>query len=533
MKEQTGTESACCAICAVLILWLVFCTGLRAHQHQLESGDRRRGPGTRALDRQYREAFGPITLVHKGLGCRGRADDKCDLTRRQVRSIPISPNQGCNMMRPVRAFSLFFILLFLMVISPAFAQDEPVIYADPVRVSVSGNGQYTAAGSGSGAINYFDRTGLLLWAYPTDKWITGVSASSDGEYVVAAGVDPIDASNGTIYCFDRRGLLLWSSDPDLGIKQAAISADGNSIVAVGYDTAAEPVMYSFDNTGNIRWKSTGSTYGASGIALSNDADRIAVGTWGGGGSPNRYDGSIRLFSGNGTMLGKYGTQSWLIGIAISGDGSSVAGIDRNVVYLLDGEGRLLWNYTSRYETLSVAISADGRHVAAGSQYKIMYLNQSGALLWEIMHEDYVNGIAISADGQSVLAGTGPRHYAENGTVYSIDGSGKTLWSHRITGGASSVSVSDNGDLNAAGLWYTTGKNDPRIHIYDRSGNDTGVILNTSHFISPVKQATTPAPGSPSPSPTDARPAPLTTGIIIGTIPIAVFLTGRRQIRDDM
>ena len=420
---------------------------------------------------------------------------------------------------------LFFIFVFSALLIPIVAsQEEPVIYSDPVLVSVSGNGQYFIAGSGGGVINFFDKTGTLLWAYPTGKRITGVSASHNGDYIVVAGVDPIDASDGSVYCFNPQGDLLWQSDPAMNIQQAKISADGTTIIALGYTgppEAREPVTYSLDQTGNICWKILKMSGGGSSIALSDDGNTFVVGTWGGGGSQDRYDGSIRLFAGNGTMLGKYGTKSWVIGVDISRDGSSIAAIDRDAVYFLDRHGNLLWNYSSRYQTRSVAISSDGDFVVAGSQYKAYYFNRSGALLWDLTDPGYVYSVALSDDGRSVLAGTAPGgNNQKNGTIYSLNGDGTVHRSYPIRGAAQSVSTSDSGIVNVVGLWGTIGEKDPSIYVSNQSGKERKIILNAGHYLSPQTRPN-PSPSLlPASLPPVSQPAPLTFDIIIFALLLA-------------
>jgi hypothetical protein len=422
---------------------------------------------------------------------------------------------------------LFFIFVFFVMFMPIVtAQEEPVIYSDPVLVSVSDNGQYFVAGSNGGAINFFDKTGTLLWAYPTGKRITEVSTSQNGDYSVAAGVDPIDASNGSVYCFNPQGDLLWQSDPEMGITQARISADGTTIIALGYtgpSEVREPVMYSLDQTGNVRWKILKMTGGGSSIALSDDGNTFVVGTWGGGGSRDRYDGSIRLFAGNGTMLGKYGTKSWVIGVDISRDGSSIAAIDRDAVYFLDGNGDLIWNYSSRYQTRSVAISADGNVVATGSQYKIYYFNRSGELLWDLTDTGYIYSVALSDDGRSVLAGTAPGgNNQKNGTIYSLNGDGTVRWSHPVRGAARSVSTSDSGNVNVVGLWVASREKEPSIYVSNQSGKEKKIILTAGHYLSPQARPT-PSPSMlPTSLPPVSQPAPLTIDVII----FALILAGR-------
>ncbi|MFA4825021.1 MAG: PQQ-binding-like beta-propeller repeat protein [Methanoregula sp.] len=411
-----------------------------------------------------------------------------------------------------------------MIIPIVIAQEEPSIYSAPVLVSVSGNGQYIVAGSEQGEINFFDKTGTLLWAYPTGKRITDVSMSRNGDFIVVAGVGPIDASNGSVYCFNPHGDLLWQSDPAMGIQEARISSDGTTIIATGYtgpSEANEPVMYSLDQTGNTRWKILKMTGGISGVALSDDGNTIVIGTWGGGGSRDRYDGSVRLFAGNGTMLWKYGTKSWVIGVDISRDGSTIAAIDRDAVYFLNWDGNLLGNYSSRYQTRSVAISADGNFVAAGSQYKVYYFNRSGRLLWDLTDSGYVYSVALSDDGRSVLAGTAPAgKNPKNGTVYSLNGTGTIFWSYPIRGAARSVSTSGSGDVNVVGLWGTGEEKDPSIYVSDQDGKEKKIILNTGYYLSPQARPT-PGPSlSQTQQTTTSQPVPLPMTVIFFALILA-------------
>lgn len=96
-------------------------------------------------------------------------------------------------------------------------------------VTISGDGHFIAAGTGSGIIRLYDKQGHPLWTYHTDNGdaITELIISRTGNFIGAVIARP---NNREILCFDRNGSIVKniSADPH---TQIALSGDGKLMVA--------------------------------------------------------------------------------------------------------------------------------------------------------------------------------------------------------------------------------------------------------------------------------------------------------------
>jgi len=145
-------------------------------------------------------------------------------------------------------------------------------------VSVSGNGNYIAVGSGDdglngGGIRLYNKEGKLLWKYKIpDSSYNGskhsVSISKDGKYIAAG-----NENGNKIYLLNQQGKLLWSYEVVKSIKDVSISADGSYITFVSMDNS----LYVLDSKGKVLWNRKINYI--SSVSISADGNSLAVGTF--------------------------------------------------------------------------------------------------------------------------------------------------------------------------------------------------------------------------------------------------------------
>jgi WD40 repeat protein len=207
-------------------------------------------------------------------------------------------------------------------------------------------------------------------------------------------------------------------------------------------------------------------------------------------------GKIVVIDRNGSNILDFPTRSQGVGVGISGDGSSIAGIDDYNLYSLFRNGTLRWSFPSSPPFWDVAITPDGRYIVAGSQYYLRVFNETGSLLWQNQESGYVYSVAVSEDGEYIIAGSSDQ-------VRLFDKSGNLLWHYNQ--GASDVAASKNGEYFAIGT-------NSEIKYFNRWGNGTpfdepNIPIKSGY---PNNSSTVAIPLTP-------KPAPLSSMVVIGAL----------------
>ena len=97
--------------------------------------------------------------------------------------------------------------------------------ASPSCVCVSPDGSYIAVGS-SNKVYFLDRDGSLLWSYPTDFPIVGISMTADASRIAASGSKGVVIPDGIVYRLNKQGEFLYSTK-STGVSSVSLSPDGN------------------------------------------------------------------------------------------------------------------------------------------------------------------------------------------------------------------------------------------------------------------------------------------------------------------
>ncbi|MFW9971466.1 MAG: WD40 repeat domain-containing protein [Candidatus Odinarchaeota archaeon] len=236
----------------------------------------------------------------------------------------------------------------------------------PYSAVISSNGQYIVAGIGNGSgaegsvrygkVCFFDKSSPIpLWNHIIGDWILSVAISSDGQYIVAGGVD------NKVYLFENTSSTpLWSYQTGDPVESVAISSDGQYIIA----GSADDKIYLFNNTSNTPlWNySVGNSIYS--LAISNDGDLIAVG--------GMWDGTVYLFNNTSNIpLWIYSIGEHRKIVAMSSDGHYISvGHDSEKVSLFYYTSNIpLWTLKVGYMR---TISSNGNYVVAAKD-NIIYL----------------------------------------------------------------------------------------------------------------------------------------------------------------
>lgn len=336
----------------------------------------------------------------------------------------------------------FGLVLILILILPVFASaltsnSALPIWSDRigeyrVLVDCSDDGRYVVAGSDSGMLRMYTDGGKILWTYQApEKSIMAVAISGDGESVAAAFFDPLAPSQnagGEVLYYNRSGERLWRYYTGSTVHRIAVDTKGETILASGDST-----LYLFNKTGSVRinFPLNGTAWG---IALSGDGSVGVAGS-------ERVRGEIFVTDTNGTALWSYPTTSGMRAVDISGNGESIAGVDRYHLYWFNQNRTPSWQYNSSPAFRAIAVSSDGEYGAAGSQYYLRFFNRTGSLLWKYEDSGDVGGVALSANGSEIIAGM------SGGTIL-FDRSGTILWKYGK--GSMYVAASKDGNYFVAG-----------------------------------------------------------------------------------
>jgi len=346
-----------------------------------------------------------------------------------------------------------------------------------VHVACSDNGSFIVAGSDTGILRMYDKTGKPLWTYENNGTsITSVSISGDGEIVTANSL-----------VLDHQGNLLTNINNSASVIRTTVSRNGETIVSSGTNQ-----LNIFDPEGNLLGKDVeqGAIWD---VAISSDgmygAAPVDLG-W------RTRKGKIVVIDRNGSEILDFPTKSQGVGVAISDNGSSIVGIDDYNLYSVFRNGTLRWSFASSPPFRDVAITEDGRYIVAGSQYYLRVFNETGSLLWQNQEAGYVYSVAISENGDYIIAGSSDQ-------VRLFDKYGNLLWHYDQ--GASHVAASKNGN------YFAVGTND-KIKYFNKWGNTT--VIDEPTF--PVKSSY-PNGSSPVVKPSTPKPTPLSYMVVIGAL----------------
>ncbi|MHA1298361.1 MAG: WD40 repeat domain-containing protein [Candidatus Helarchaeota archaeon] len=277
-------------------------------------------------------------------------------------------------------------------------------------VSISGNGQYIAAGtySNNPKIYLFNKNSSTEeWIYNAEKCVMSIAISTDSQYIVAG----TSTGGGKVILFKRNSSIpLWNYSHTDGFHAVDISADGQYIFAGCYDHR----VYLFNKTSPI-------------------------------------------------PLWNFTTDEWITAVGISADGMYMTATDGAKFYLFNRTSSTpIWTYDTGWSEATIDISANGQYVVAGSWDTKVYLfnNTSSTPIWTYSTGGlgvHVEDVDISADGQYIIAGCN-----DNNFYLFNRASSDPLWKY------SAADEVVHTVISADGQYIIIGCNDGYIYYFNRS-----------------------------------------------------------------
>jgi WD40 repeat protein len=307
-------------------------------------------------------------------------------------------------------------------------------------VAVSADGSRVVAGSLAKVVLGLDGFGKLRWQSPVTNQAWRISISADGQ-VTAAGTGssrPWDLKGRGVFCFDDNGTERWNENLAASVWDVAVSADGSTI-AVG-TSGAELIVYDADGHALWRQKVSRSTwYWVWGTAISADGQIVVAGT---------ANNQVRLANRDGDLLAIHRVREDVFSVDVSADGRIIAAGDRaGYVYLLDTGGNLLWEELILDKIWYVRLSRDGNRLLVGAGAKEAHLrvyDQGGRLVWRRYVGGTVNCLDLSVRGQVTAVGT------REGEIYLFDGAGNIVHKKKIHKLVRDIAISITGNVVVAG-----------------------------------------------------------------------------------
>ncbi len=373
------------------------------------------------------------------------------------------------------------------------------------RVGISRNGRSVIAGSDTGTLRMYDRSGKVLWtATSPNTSVYAVAISGNGGHVAASFSDPTkpsDENEWQVRFFDRAGNLLWTYSNRSALFTLAMTSGSSPIVAAGgsslfvLDGNGHPVSNQPPGVQGVVWD----------VTSSGDGEYFAAAVdlgW------RTRRGEIVVIDRNGSTVMEFPTAYQAHAVRSDRRGELFAAVDDYRLYSFFRNGTSAWNFSSSPPFRSLAITPDGTRIVAGSQYFIRVFNKTGTQLWNYRNEGYFSDVGISDDGSMVVAG------GVDG-VYAFFGGGDLLWRFPTQNSISGISVSGSGDYFVAATSGT-------VVFFTRDGNAT--------VPGPVQRTVIPSVPTTHSIPVirETQPAPLSLFVLFCAIGVAILLLSRKK-----
>jgi WD40 repeat protein len=373
------------------------------------------------------------------------------------------------------------------------------------RVGISGDGRSVIAGSDTGTLRMYDRSGKVLWTVTSPNTsVYAVAISGNGGHVAASFSDPAKSSDENewqVRFFEGAGNLLWTYSNRSALFTLAMTPKNSPIIAAGgssltlLDLNGRPV--------------SGQLLGIHGavvdVTSSGDGELIAAAVdlgW------RTRMGEIVVYDRNGSMVVNFPTAYQASAVRSDRHGEIFTAVDDYRLYSFYRNGTSAWNFSGSPPFRSLAMTPDGNGIVTGSQYFVRYFDKSGAQLWNFQNRGYFSDVDISDDGSVVVAG------GFDG-IYVFSDHGVLRWHFPTQTYVSGVAVSETGDYCVAGTSGT-------VMFFNRWGNATVIEPDP-----PEATKSIPATYNVS-EPEKTRAAPLPPFVLFFAIGASAFLVSRKR-----
>jgi hypothetical protein len=373
------------------------------------------------------------------------------------------------------------------------------------RVGISGDGSSVIAGSDTGTLRMYDRSGNVLWTVTSPNTsVYAVAISGDGGHVAASFSDPTKSSDENewqVRFFDRAGNLLWTYSNRSALFTLAMTSGNSPIIAAGGSS-----LILLEGNGRPVSSQPPGVHGAVwDVTSSDDGEFIAAAVdlgW------RTRRGEIVVTDRNGSTVVNFPTAYQASAVRSDRHGEIFTAVDDYRLYSFNRNGTSVWNFSSSPPFRSLAMTPDGNGIVTGSQYFVRYFNKTGAQLWNFQNRGYFSDVGISDDGSVVVAG------GFDG-IYVFSDRGDLRWHFPTQTFVSDVSVSGSGNYFVAGTSGT-------VQFFNRWGNAT--IIEPD----PPERTTSIPTTHNVPEPEKTQTASLSFFVLFFAIGISVFLVSRKR-----
>ena len=323
-------------------------------------------------------------------------------------------------------------------------------------IDMTEDGTLLANGFDSAFQIYNVETGALVWDQTTENCVKGIQITNDGQRLFVATFNYSTQNDSYLTCYQTgQSTPLWTKSFTGNFVALNASEDGNRVVFCMYGGTTNK-LYVFDgSTGTQIFEAPFQNQNPPGISY--DGKYIVSGD---------YSGFVYLYEYNegiATYVEKWhykvaGSSSWVWGMNISADGSTVA-VGTLIFLTSDYDGELyvfntyspvpLWVASGMKDAVvSVDLSADGSLIAAGGYGPVndsrpdfmLFRKQSPTPYFNINSPGSIFSVDLSADGKLCMTGgkaVHAREFGMGGKLYNItsDPGGGILAGHVYKPGA--------------------------------------------------------------------------------------------------
>ncbi|MBN2461834.1 MAG: T9SS type A sorting domain-containing protein [Candidatus Cloacimonetes bacterium] len=385
----------------------------------------------------YQEAGTPMQILSEDTQCRG--DNRLGLLWQTSDPTAIA---HATVVSAASGYSFvgwnlnsYRVSLFLDNASPLWEHYTQASFEYPIDMTPCGS--VLAVGDLQNLKIFSPASSTPTWQTVVTGSIVDLVLNLDGSLVYVASYDS-DSNAAIVSCYEvGNEIPIWSMPFQGGCEDLVLSRDGSTLIFTQYGTVSQMWVMEAD-TGSIFF--IGPQYNQNPPAISDDASLLVNGDYAGYLYVYEFDPDCN------TYVEKWnfrinGTSAWVGGMAISGDGSTIA--IGTLIFLsndYDGEIYLFNSYSPNpvwvYQNVGdyivdVDLSYDGSMLAAASWGPFngmgpdffLFRRQSNVPVFEINTPGSLFAVDITDDGSFCTTGgkaVHARQFGNGGLVYSVD-----------------------------------------------------------------------------------------------------------------
>ncbi len=323
-------------------------------------------------------------------------------------------------------------------------------------IDMTEDGARIASGVNSQVEVYASGSSIPLWATTISRSVKGIQLSNDGLQVFVAGVNKVTQDSSFIYCFHvGQNTPVWIKSFAGNYTALVLSKSANRLLLGEYGGGNNKLFVLNPVTGAQIYQTAFSDQYPP--AISDNGRYIISGDFSG------HVFLLEYVDSTATYIEKWnytvnGANSWVAGMGISGDGSTIAvgtlifttagGYDGELYVFNNYSPVPLWIYPNMGDMVQcVDLSADGSIIAAGGWGPVnnatpdilLFRKQSNVPYLTVNSPGSIFCLDLSADGKSCSAGGKAVHaraFGNGGKLYNLnsDPGGGTLSGHAVKSG---------------------------------------------------------------------------------------------------